>query len=102
MRHTDPRAAYAARTTQTHAKLARLQQLAHDHFGHDLTPSTGTTLATWGGWSKHSTIRSPSSTAWATDGAAMGMLPKLTPTQGLLLRAAALRAAGGSQRGGDP
>jgi len=35
MRHTDPRAAYAARTTQIHAKLARLQQLADDHFGHD-------------------------------------------------------------------
>lgn len=34
MRHTDPRAAYAARTTQIHAKLARLQQLANDHFGH--------------------------------------------------------------------
>jgi len=31
MRHTDPRAAYAARTTQIHAKLARLQQLANDH-----------------------------------------------------------------------
>jgi hypothetical protein len=29
------RAAYAARTTQIHAKLARLQQLADDHFGHD-------------------------------------------------------------------
>ncbi|MEW5972974.1 MAG: hypothetical protein AB1713_04355 [Pseudomonadota bacterium] len=36
MRHTDPRAAYAMRTTQIHAKLARLQQLADDHFGHDL------------------------------------------------------------------
>ena len=35
MRHTDPRAAYAARATQIHAKLARLQQLADDHFGHD-------------------------------------------------------------------
>ncbi|MFN7434521.1 MAG: hypothetical protein ACK5T1_15335 [Betaproteobacteria bacterium] len=35
MRHTDPRAAYAARTTQIHAKLAPLQQLAADHFGHD-------------------------------------------------------------------
>lgn len=28
MRHTNPRAAYAARTTQIHAKLAQLQQLA--------------------------------------------------------------------------
>jgi hypothetical protein len=36
MRHTDPRAAYAARTTQAHAKLARLQQLADNYFGHDL------------------------------------------------------------------
>lgn len=35
MRHTEPRAAYAARTTQIHAKLARLQQLADNHFGHD-------------------------------------------------------------------
>jgi hypothetical protein len=35
MRHTDARAAYAARTTQIHAKLARLRQLADDHFGHD-------------------------------------------------------------------
>jgi hypothetical protein len=35
MRHTDPRAAYATRTKQIHAKLARLQQLADDHFGHD-------------------------------------------------------------------
>ena len=35
MRHTNPRAAYAARTTQINAKLARLQQLADDHFGHD-------------------------------------------------------------------
>jgi hypothetical protein len=35
MRHTNPRAAYAARTTQIHAKVARLQQLADDHFGHD-------------------------------------------------------------------
>ena len=35
MRHTDPRAAYAERTTQIRAKLARLQQLADDHFGHD-------------------------------------------------------------------
>jgi hypothetical protein len=36
MRHTAPRrAAYAARTTQIHAKLARLQQLADDRFGHD-------------------------------------------------------------------
>ena len=35
MRHTDPRAAYAARSTQIHAKLARLQQLADDHFCHD-------------------------------------------------------------------
>lgn len=29
MRHTDPRAAYAARTAQIHAA-----QLANDHFGH--------------------------------------------------------------------
>ena len=36
MRHTDPRAAYAARAMQIHAKLARLQQLADDHFGHDI------------------------------------------------------------------
>lgn len=35
MRHTDPRTAYATRTTQIRAKLARLQQLADDHFGHD-------------------------------------------------------------------
>jgi len=35
MRHNDPRAAYAARTVQIHAKPARLQQLADDHFGHD-------------------------------------------------------------------
>jgi hypothetical protein len=35
MRHTDPRAADAARTMQIHAKLARLQQLADDYFGHD-------------------------------------------------------------------
>lgn len=35
MRHTDPRAAYAARTAQIHAKLARLQKLADDHFRHD-------------------------------------------------------------------
>ncbi len=35
MRHTDPRAAYAARTAQIHAKLGRLQQLADVHFGHD-------------------------------------------------------------------
>lgn len=35
MRHNDPRTAYAARTAQIHAKLARLQQLADDHFGHD-------------------------------------------------------------------
>ena len=35
MRHIDTRAAYAARSTQIHAKLARLQQLADDHFGHD-------------------------------------------------------------------
>jgi hypothetical protein len=35
MRHTDPRAAYAARATQIRARLARLQQLADDHFGHD-------------------------------------------------------------------
>lgn len=36
MRHTDPRTAYAARTAQIHAKLARLQQLADNYFGHDL------------------------------------------------------------------
>jgi hypothetical protein len=35
MRHYAPRAAYAARSAQVHAKLARLQQLADDHFGHD-------------------------------------------------------------------
>lgn len=35
MRHADPRAAYVARTAQIHAKLARLQQLADGHFGHD-------------------------------------------------------------------
>lgn len=35
MRHTDPRAAYAERTAQIHARLARLQQLVEDHFGHD-------------------------------------------------------------------
>jgi hypothetical protein len=35
MRHADPRAAYAARTAQIHVKLARLQQLADDHFSHD-------------------------------------------------------------------
>lgn len=35
MRHTDPRAAYAARTTQIHAKLARLQQLTDNHVGQD-------------------------------------------------------------------
>ncbi len=35
MRHTDPRAAYAARATQIHAKLALLQQLADDHFCHN-------------------------------------------------------------------
>ncbi len=35
MRHSDPLDAYAARTTQIRAKLARLQQLADDHFGHD-------------------------------------------------------------------
>lgn len=36
MRHADPRAAYATRTTQIHAKLARLQQLTDNYFGHDL------------------------------------------------------------------
>lgn len=35
MSHNDPRAAYVARTAQIHAKLARLQQLADVHFGHD-------------------------------------------------------------------
>lgn len=35
MRHTYPRAAYGARTTQIHAKLARLRQLADENFGHD-------------------------------------------------------------------
>jgi hypothetical protein len=35
MHQSDPRAAYAARTTQLNTKLARLQQLADDHFGHD-------------------------------------------------------------------
>jgi hypothetical protein len=35
MRHANPRAAYAARTAQIQVKLARLQQLADDHFGHD-------------------------------------------------------------------
>lgn len=35
MHQSDPCAAYAARTAQVHAKLARLQQLADDHFGHD-------------------------------------------------------------------
>jgi len=35
MRHNDPRTAYAARTTQIHAKLARPQQLADDHISHD-------------------------------------------------------------------
>ncbi len=35
MRQPDPRAACAARSTQIHAKLARLQQLADGHFGHD-------------------------------------------------------------------
>jgi len=35
MRHSDPRAAYAARTKQVHAKLARLQRLADGRFGHD-------------------------------------------------------------------
>ncbi len=35
MHQSDPRDAYAARTAQVHAKLARLQQLADDHFGHD-------------------------------------------------------------------
>jgi hypothetical protein len=35
MRYTDPRAAHTARTTQIHAKLARRQQLADGHFGHD-------------------------------------------------------------------
>jgi hypothetical protein len=35
MRQFDPRAAYAARTTQINTKLARLRQLADDHFGHD-------------------------------------------------------------------
>jgi len=35
MRENDSRSAYAARTRQIHAKLARLQQLADDHFGHD-------------------------------------------------------------------
>jgi hypothetical protein len=35
MRQIDPRAAYAARTAQVHVKLARLQQLAADHLGHD-------------------------------------------------------------------
>jgi hypothetical protein len=34
-RLTDPRAAYDARTTQIHAKLAQPLQLADDHFGHD-------------------------------------------------------------------
>ncbi|GAB4209139.1 MAG: hypothetical protein Fur0019_15660 [Tibeticola sp.] len=35
MRHTDPRAACAARTTQVHAKLARPQRRGDDHVGHD-------------------------------------------------------------------
>jgi hypothetical protein len=35
MCHNDPRAALVARTAQIHAKLARLQQLADDHFGYD-------------------------------------------------------------------
>ena len=35
--NTNPTAlnAYLARATAIHAKLARLQQLADDHFGHD-------------------------------------------------------------------
>ncbi|MBF0219491.1 MAG: hypothetical protein HQL49_08195 [Gammaproteobacteria bacterium] len=35
--NTNPTAldAYPARTVAIHAKLARLQQLADDHFGHD-------------------------------------------------------------------
>jgi hypothetical protein len=35
MRHNDPRTAYAARTAQIHAKLARLQRLTDNHFGRD-------------------------------------------------------------------
>jgi len=35
MRQPDPRPACAARSTQIHAKLAQLQQLADGHFGHD-------------------------------------------------------------------
>jgi hypothetical protein len=41
-RHTQQTAldAYLARTAAIHAKLARLQQLADDHFGHDPPSST--------------------------------------------------------------
>ena len=34
MRHTDPQTAYAARAAQIRAKLALVQQLANNHFGH--------------------------------------------------------------------
>ncbi len=57
-RLTDPRAAYDARTTQIHAKLAQLLQLADDHSAMTPTPSTGATPATRVRWSRRSSSRS--------------------------------------------
>ena len=34
---------YLARTAAIHIKVARLRQLADNHFGHNLKPSTGAT-----------------------------------------------------------
>jgi len=47
--NTNPTAldAYLARATAIHAKLARLQQLADDHFGYDPDAITGGTAASF-------------------------------------------------------
>ncbi len=94
--------AYLVRAAAIHAKLAHLQQLADDHFGHDHeTLSTGSTLATSGGWTPRSTTCWRSSAANRSETMTMITLQKLTTTQSTIIRSAARHPEGWIVEAGD-
>lgn len=94
MRKIDPRGAHVARTAALHAKLAPLQQLADNHFGH------GPEAVHWGHVGDLGRAETALHDLHAVfDGqlmeCAMDTLPKLSPTHGLLQRVARAAPIGG-------
>lgn len=84
--NTNPTApdAYLARATAIHAKLARLEHLADDHFGHDPDAIHWGHVGDLGRWTPRSMTCWRSSAANMREATVMITLQKLTPTQSTL------------------